>query len=70
MVKLKYKQVTEYQKKAFFECEKCGTEIEFSHSTPFKCPNKDCEAKMPNLHLLIDAKDQNRRVKFFMEGEI
>ena len=68
--RLKYKETTAFQKNVLFQCPKCGITVEFGYSAPYRCPNKECDAKLPLIEKLIGKSNQNNRVKYFAEGKI
>lgn len=65
MYQLRVKPGNGYLKTIFFKMPKCGHVIEFSHTTPFRCP--DCDEKPPAVDKLHGHYSTGARVKYFAE---
>jgi hypothetical protein len=70
MQQLKFKETSAYARSTWWECPFCHKEMNFQTTVPIRCPNKECDAKLPNVHLLAPHRNQDNRVKYFMSGKM
>jgi hypothetical protein len=70
MLKLKYKQVSEYKKQVIFVNPKCGHTQTFEYNIPYVCQHSICTEKPIPVDKLIGSSNQDARVKYFDGGII
>lgn len=68
MVQLKYKRISEYRGTILYRNPKCGHVQSFEYSAPFVCQETACRQKIADVDKLVGDKNQDRRVKFYVEG--
>ena len=70
MYQLKIKPGTGNLKDIYFIMPKCGHELKFGYSTPYKCQHPDCKEKPPAVDKLEGEYATAARVKYFAEGKL
>ena len=70
MLQLKVKPDVGYTKTIYYKMPKCGHEIEFNYTTPFKCQEAGCDEKPEQIDRLYGEHSMAARVRYFAEGKI
>lgn len=58
------------QKTIYFTNPKCGHELEFGYSAPYRCQDPSCNEVVPPIEKLMVEHSAAARVKYFAEGKL
>lgn len=70
MIQLKHKRINEHRRLIVYKNPKCGHEQRFEYTVPFRCQETSCTEKLADIDKLVGEKNQDRRVKYFVEGKL
>jgi hypothetical protein len=70
MQQIKVKSLTEHKKEIIYINPKCGHTQKADYSLPFRCQEVNCTEEVTQVDKLFGERNQDSRVKFYVEGKL